>query len=115
MKTRLIGFFRNLLVTPPLMIAGLGYGLVVGSLMGIGMAILLWDKGFKMPFRLGPMKAAARAGFSGIAFLGWLVTGTAVGALMPILDRGTFVGIIKYGLPLKRHRHTDANAGQPKG
>jgi hypothetical protein len=86
------------------MIAGLGYGLMVGSLMGIGMAILLWDKGFKMPERLGPMKTVARAGFGSIAFLGWLVAGTVVGALMPIFERGTFVGIVKSGSPLKRRK-----------
>lgn len=111
MKAKGLNALRKLLFTPLMMLAGLIYGAVAGCLLGIGMAILLWDKKLNMPVSWAPLAAVARAGFATAAFAGWLAAGTVVGALLPIFDRGTFAGIMRYGLPVKFHRRRTSKGG----
>jgi hypothetical protein len=101
LRTRVLEALRSLLTTPLLMLAGVGYGAVAGFLMGMGMAVLLWDEKFPMPVRWRPLQLLLRALFSFIAIVGWFIAGITAGALLPIIDRGTFVGIIRYGLPFQ--------------
>lgn len=109
MKTRLGGLLRNLVVTPPLIAAGLAYGVAVGFLMGLGMASLLGDEwlGVRVPSR--PLRGLLRLGLGSLIVAVWVAVGLAVGGLLPLVDRGTFVGILRYGLPLRRQGlHTTA-------
>ncbi|MFQ5878654.1 MAG: hypothetical protein ACE5IZ_00550 [Dehalococcoidia bacterium] len=102
MKTRARDLLRNLVVTPPLMGAGMAYGVVVGFLIGWGMAALLGDQRLGVPIRSRWLRVVARAVLGAAVVTAWVVVGMVVGGLLPIVDRGTFVGILRYGLPLRR-------------
>lgn len=114
MRARTRDLIRNLLVTPPLVVIGLAYGLVVGFLLGMGMAALLGDRSktrlgerlaLALPWRA--LRTLALAIVGAAVVVGWVVAGMAAGALLPIVDRGTFVGMLRYVYP-GRGRHERA-------
>lgn len=90
---------KHLLVTPLLIIAGGLYGLWVGLLLGVGMAMLIRDASFDL-HPLGRMLWTTPAIFLGVlAILGWTIAGLTAGLLLPVLDRGAFSGMMNYVRP----------------